>query len=122
MKRFVSIVMIALVVLAMSAGTAFASVCIAPSCAGTMRCDLGATSLHMGMEMPPSTGIQARCNMGAQRTSSDIVAPQSHAERPEPAVAAPAPVLAPIVGSPAAVAFVPAGARGAPHLSAVLRL
>jgi hypothetical protein len=120
-KRFAFIAMIAVIVLAMTAGTAFASVCFGPRCDGPMRCETGVVDGHAGMH-EPSGSVRGSCSMGDNHRTSDISASQSSSERPAPSavtptVAAPPALVVSVLSVP-----VPADARGAPHLSAVLRL
>jgi len=117
LRRFVAILTIVLLVLAMSAGTAFASVCTGSACDGAMLC-------------APTTSMS--CPMGGgqsmQHSSCDHTAQQVRDATPtEPGhdiyvTVAPAPVV-PTAGflGGLPVRFHAPDARGAPHLSVVIR-
>lgn len=119
MKRFATITMLAVVVLAMTVGPAFASVCAASQCGPVMVCE---------MALSPECPMQS----GATMTHSDCAhAPDgrfgewiSTQSGPEAGLAA-AP-LSGVVTPPAAIlggSVLPlADARGAPHLTSVIRI
>lgn len=120
MKRFAAIVTIVVVVLAMSAGTAFASVCAGGTCdrqlmvcpdTGSMACPMnaGATMAH------------SECGHPIDRGARDVVSAQTatdHAVVSTPLAVVPAGFS---VGSLAPLALA-ADARGAPHLTTVIRI
>ena len=119
MKRLAAILTIAVVVLAMTAGPAFASACAGASCGPKMACEQSAT-----LTCPMNTGVpyaNAGCGHPMDRGSRDVASTQ------------PAPdhglVHAPLVGVfvrpavPMAPATFPLiDARGAPHLTSVIRI
>ncbi len=120
MKRFAAIVTIAVVVLAMSAGTAFASVCVGSACGRSMVCSLattaacpmenGALMSHSSCDHQPGSGIR------------DVVAPQPQGSEYALVVVTPGPVLAPLALSGVSSALLAPDARGAPHLTSVIRI
>lgn len=129
MRRVLSIAIVAALVLVLSAGTAFASTCAVAPC-DAMRamappmadhgCAPSVEQKHCEDGAPAT--MSARCNMKpALRTSEAASSPST---APEITSAAVAGVLAPatILGSSAVPAPLAADARGAPHLSAVIRI
>lgn len=119
MKRFAAIVTIVVVVLAMSAGTAFASVCAGGTCAsitmvcseaGTASCPMGVTQmLHSSCAHPMDRG--SHDGVASTQTVDQAVVSSFFAQ---PAAG---PVLRALVPASAAV-----DARGAPHLTSVIRI
>jgi hypothetical protein len=117
-KRFAAIVTIAIVVLAMTAGPAFASACAATECGSAMGCALAAS---------PACPMRT----GAPTARSTCPQPMDHGVR-EAVPVQPAPVVA-LVGTQSLAAAgsatlagcsapLLADARGAPHLTAVIRI
>jgi hypothetical protein len=129
LRRVFAIAIVAALVLVLSAGTAFASTCAVAPCEAmramaSPMADLGCTPsvarAHRDTGAPAS--MSARCDMRPeQRTGDTSSVPRS---APEISSAVVAGVLAPAVlsGSSAVPAPVAADARGAPHLSAVIRI
>jgi hypothetical protein len=119
LKRFAAIVTIAVVVLALSAGTAFASVCAGGSCGEAMVCP-PSTSTACPME----TGqvmTHSSCDHQADQGARDSVNPQvSHESAVVSTVLAVVPTTPILRGIVAAMAA--PDARGAPHLTAVIRI
>ena len=120
MKRFAAIVTIALVILAMSAGTAFAGVCVGSTCSTTtMVCpESGTVSCPMGNG---AVMAHSSCSHPMDRGARDLVSGQTapeHAVVSTPLAALPASFA---IGALAPVSSVP-DARGAPHLTAVIRI
>lgn len=120
MKRIAAIVTIAVVVLAMSVGTAFASVCAGGSCEGRgMMCPAVATAacpMKGGLAMTHSS-----CSHPAQLGTRDILSAQ--ADHSLPAIVSTLAVLPPRSALSGLVYAMPApDARGAPHLTAVIRI
>lgn len=119
MRRFAAIVTIAVVVLALTAGPAFASVCAGAACGPAMVCATGATPA-CPMENG-ATMAHAACGHPMDRGSRDVASTQS---APDPGLAA-APhagvVVQPARPLPAAT-FPMVDARGAPHLTSVIRI
>ncbi len=119
MKRFVAIVTIALLVLAMTAGTAFASVCVGSACGDVMIC---APTASVSCPMDSGQTMQhSSCDHTAQAQPRDATPTESgHATFMAAVQVTPIPATS-LVGRahPGALA---ADARGAPHLTAVLRL
>lgn len=117
MRRFVAILTIALLVLAMTAGTAFANVCTGNVCDGAMLC-------------APTSSVSCPMGIGQsmQHSSCDHTAEQLREATPtQPghdvfvataplAVVPPAPLLGRLALEGHAT-----DARGAPHLSVVVR-
>jgi hypothetical protein len=123
LRRVFAIAIVAALVLVLSAGTAFAP-CEAMRAMASPMADLGCTPsvarAHRDTGAPAS--MSARCDMRPeQRTGDTSSVPRS---APEISSAVVAGVLAPAVlsGSSAVPAPVAADARGAPHLSAVIRI
>jgi hypothetical protein len=119
LKRFAAIVTIVVVVLAMSAGTAFANVCASGACDGRMTVCSETASTACPMDGGVATVGHTSCEHTTDRTTGDVASGQTA----EHAVAS-APLTLPAVaasGGPASVS--PAtDARGAPHLTAVIRI
>lgn len=119
MKRFVSIATIAVVILAITAGPAFASACATMECGPVIACAMTASPT-----CPMSNGkavFHDSCVHPTERAVREGVVSDPtphHAMAALPAVALPIPVLR-CTGSVASLA---PDARGAPHLTAVLRL
>lgn len=118
MKRSAAIVTIVVVVLAMTAGPAFASVCAATRCGQTTGCALADS---------PSCPMRT----GAPTAGATCPQPMDHGTREAvPAQSAPSAAMAvaplPALSDPAALfgggAMPLADARGAPHLTAVIRI
>lgn len=129
LKRALVIGLVAMLVLVLSAGTAFASACTAAPCAA-MRAQAAATA-GSGCEAFTGAGTRcdggwpaalgARCTMKPERHTSDQGAPASAPDLSVAAVSgAPMPVHA--AGGPVLPATVPVDARGAPHLVSVIRI
>jgi hypothetical protein len=123
MKRFVAIVTIAVLILAMTAGSAFAY-----SCAGNVCCGMPATVPSCA----PATS--AACPMGGGSVMQHSACERGDASQPLRATSVQSPhdlaavcvavVRAPRAGVLSALltpAFAP-DARGAPHLTSVLRI
>jgi hypothetical protein len=120
LKRFAAIVTIVVVVLAMSAGTAFASVCVGMTCSTQAMVCSESASTSCPMENGAAMA-HASCGHQLDRGARDAVSGQVG---PEYAV----------VGTPIAVlpadtvvrglaSMLPASdARGAPHLTTVIRI
>jgi hypothetical protein len=117
-KRLAAIVTIAVVVLAMTAGPAFASVCAATDCGVSMTCSLAASPL-----CPMRTGapiLGAACPQPMDHGVREAVPVQ-----PTPPAALAATPLQAVAGTAAlagSAATPLADARGAPHLTAVIRI
>ena len=117
MRRFVAILTIVLLVLAMTAGTAFANVCSGSACDGAMLC-----APTTSMSCPMGTG------QSMQHSSCDHTAAQLREATPtEPghpiyvtSVQALTIASVRLLGSLPSATHAP-DARGAPHLSAVSR-
>ena len=119
MKRFVAIVTIALLVLAMTAGTAFATVCVGTACGDVMVC-APTTSVSCPMDNGQSMR-HSSCDHTAQVQSRDAM-PTDPGHATFMAAVQATPIPAPnLIGRllPGAHA---SDARGAPHLTAVLRI
>jgi hypothetical protein len=111
--------MIAFVVLAMSVGPAFASVCAGSTCDMDAVC-APATNDVCVMESGPAM-MHALCTHQAGHDSSDLVPVQPGPD----GAAAVVPLIGAIVfpAAPLGVRALPlADARGAPHLTSVLRI
>jgi len=119
MKRLVSITTIALVILALTAGPAFALACVGMDCSPVTECAMSATPtcpmaegkdvLHSACDEPVDRGV--REGVTADRSPHlDLAA--------VPATAQPVPALR----WTALISARTPDARGAPHLTAVLRL
>jgi hypothetical protein len=120
LKRFAAIVTIVVVVLAMSAGTAFANVCAGGTCTGNaMICpQIGTTACPMadGAAMAHSA-----CGHPVDRGARDLVSGQTNTEHA--VVSTPLAVLpASVAPSDVASALPAPDARGAPHLTTVIRI
>lgn len=122
MKRFAAIVTIAVVLLTMSVGTAFASVCAAAS----SSCDDVAMvcPVSTSAACPMDSGQAMRhspCGHSADKIARDSVAPQAGHQDAVVSIA-----LAVVPTPPAPCGFIAASAapdaRGAPHLTAVIRI
>jgi hypothetical protein len=119
LKRFAAMTMIAVVVLAMTVGPAFASVCAASQCGPVMPCEMAASP-----DCPMRTGVtltHSDCTHAPDGRFGDLVSSQSG---PESGLAA-----APLSGAVAPPAAILSGsmlplvdARGAPHLTSVIRI
>jgi len=121
MKRFAAIVTIAVVIFTMSVGTAFASVCaMGETCGGeVMACEMSAPAAC------PMGGGQVMTHGGCDH-STDGVARDSVSLQPVHEKAAIATSLVVVPTVPVLRGFVAAtaapDARGAPHLTAVIRI
>lgn len=120
MKRFAAIVTVVVVVLAMSAGTAFANVCVGGSCDGSMAlCSAGASAV-----CPMGGGFaiaRPGCDHGLDKGAREAVFAQTGTDRVVGVLAPLAAVPDPVTVS-AALASPAADARGAPHLTIVIRI
>jgi hypothetical protein len=127
MKRFVAIVTIAVLVLAMSAGSAFAYSCVGNAC-----CSIPATAPGSASACAPAAS--AACPMDAGTVMQHSACVRGDAGRPLGATSVQTPDEVPAVcvaavsvprshalGALPASAFAP-DARGAPHLTSVLRI
>jgi hypothetical protein len=120
LKRFAAIVTIVVVVLAMSVGTAFASVCAGGSCSST------------AMLCPDAGTMACPMNNGAPMAHSDCGQPMDHSAQsavsgqPVPQIVVASAPLAVVPGDVTlggVASSLPAtDARGAPHLSTVIRI
>ncbi|HEY5277695.1 MAG TPA: hypothetical protein VIK38_14400 [Coriobacteriia bacterium] len=120
MKRLVSIVTLVVVVLAFSAGPAFTSVCSGSDCGPAMVCEMAATPACPMLNGAPL--IHGTCGHpmgGADQDAASV--PTGHHE--------PVLAVAPLAGSTVRLSTAPcawvlplADARGAPHLTAVIRI
>ena len=119
MKRFAAIVTIAVVVLAMTAGPAMASVCAGSQCGEAMVCDQAYTP-----QCPRQNGAvmaHGDCGHSADRTVTGVVSNQAGPDFG--LVGAPLPgALVPPTAALGVGAFPLADARGAPHLTSILRI
>lgn len=128
MKRALVIGLVAMLVLVLSAGTAFASACTAAPCAA-MRAQASASGQGCEAFTGPGTrcdggspaALGARCTMKPERHTSDQGAPAAAPDLSVAAVSG-APAQAPAAGGPVLPATVPVDARGAPHLVSVIRI
>jgi hypothetical protein len=119
LRRFLAVITIAVVVLAITAGPAFASVCAGSMCGTVMVCapvTTDACPMESGSPM-----MHTLCTHQADHGSRDVVAVPS---APDSTLA-----VVPLVGAvifPAtplgAGTFPLADARGAPHLTTVIRI
>lgn len=119
MKRFAAIATIALVVLTLGVGPAFASVCTAVACGPTMACPQAASpACPMKTGAPVARGA---CGHPMDHGSRDVV---SNTATPDHGLAVTpiSGVIPPAVAVLTSAAFPLADARGAPHMTAVLRL
>jgi hypothetical protein len=120
MRRFVAIATIVLLVLAMTAGTAFANVCTGSTCSDPMlRPSVASKSC------PTDAGQSTRhfsCNHTAQAEPRDnaTLAQSGHDTFVSAARATVVPPALSLVGLPREVQA--SDARGAPHLSVVIRI
>jgi hypothetical protein len=119
LKRFALIVTIAVVVLAIGVGPAFASVCAAVACSPATMCPVGSSAA-----CPMKTGApvaRAVCGQPMDHGLRDAVSSHTAPDRGLTVALLPGAPVAPaaIVG---AVTTPLADARGAPHLSAVIRI
>ncbi|MDO8964573.1 MAG: hypothetical protein Q7W30_08810 [Coriobacteriia bacterium] len=130
MRRFVAIVIVTALVLALSAGTAFASACAVAPCAAmqaitTMTdhgCSPAAVQDSCASPMQSPASMQARCDMKPETRTGDASSAPRTAPELTSAVVVDVLVPAALIGSSAAPAPVPVDARAAPHLSAVIRI
>jgi len=120
-KRFAFIAMTVVIVLAMTAGTAFASACFASRCDRPMGCETGVVDGHAGMHRPMSDA-RVSCNMGDKHRTSDASVSQASLDRSASFAVIPAVTSLPAPADSVLPAPVSGRARGAPQLSAVLRL
>lgn len=120
MKRFAAIVAVATLVLTMSVGTAYAGVCVGMDCsemtwtcaeAGTPACP------DMGGDAP---ALHDACQHGPEREADEAVAVTPALE--QALVADPLPLTEPELPQGIAPASSAPDARGAPHLTAVIRI
>jgi hypothetical protein len=119
LRRFAVIATIALVVLTLGVGPAFASVCTAVACGPAMACPQAASpACPMKTGAPVARGA---CGHPMDHGSRDVV---SSTPTPDRGLAvAPIPgLVVPAVAVLSSGAFPLADARGAPHMTAVLRL
>jgi hypothetical protein len=119
MKRFVAIVTIAVLVLAMTAGTAFASVCVGTACGDVMVC-APTTSVSCPMDNGPSMA-HSSCDHTAQVQSRDAT-PTDTGHATYMAVVHATPIPAAHLLGRLSLGARASDARGAPHLTAVLRI
>lgn len=116
MRRFASICAIVIVVLAMTAGSAFAAGCGSAPCSST-SC---AVKLVSDCPMQGATAIASTCQHAGHQAPADVTSPQRVAD---PGVAAVVAIPVPRLAIAAATADgLKADARGAPHLTAVIRI
>jgi len=119
LKRFAAIVTIAVVVLAMTAGPAMASVCAGSQCGEAMVCDQAYTP-----QCPMQNGAvmsHGDCGHSADRSAAATVSNQAGPDFG--LVGAPLPgALVPPTAALGMSAFALADARGAPHLTSVIRI
>jgi hypothetical protein len=115
-RRVLLITVVAVLVLVLSAGTAFASACAVAPCDA-----MKAIAAPMAAAGCPSSGVRAHCDMQPKQLTSDTSAPRTP---PEVSSGVVADVLVPatVFGSSAVPALPAADARGAPHLTAVIRI
>ena len=129
MRRVLTIALVAALVLVLSAGTAFASACAVAPC-DAMRATTAPMADHgcapklvtKHCETRTPAAMRAVCNMQAgQRTGDSSSVPST---APDISSAALTGMLAPAIvhGSSAVPAPLAADSRGAPHLSAVIRI
>jgi hypothetical protein len=117
MRRFVAIVTIAMLVLAMSAGTAFASVCTGGACGRVMLC---APTTSMACPMDSGVSMQhSTCDHTAQQVREATPTQAGHDIFVVSVPALTIPSLH-VLGGLFAATHAP-DARGAPHLSMVSR-
>jgi len=119
MKRFVAIVTIAVLVLAMTAGTAFASVCVGTACGPVMAC---APTTSPTCPMGSGQSMQhSSCNHTAEMQSRDAT-PTDTCHATYMAVVHATPIPAAHLLGRLSLGAHASDARGAPHLTAVLRI
>ena len=119
MRRFLSIITIAVVVLAITAGPAFASVCAGNMCGEVMVCT-PVTSTACPMESGTPM-MHALCNHTVDHGSRDAVSVPAGVDAVVAVTALPGSVIGP--QAPLGVGTVlRADARGAPHLTSVIRI
>ena len=119
MKRFAAIVTIAVVVLTLGVGPAFASVCTAVACGPAMACPQAASvNCPMTSGAPVARGA---CGHPMDHGSRDVVSSPTAPDRVL-AVTPMSGLAAPDVAVLGVRALPLVDARGAPHMSAVLRL
>lgn len=118
LKRLLSILTIAVVVLAVTAGPAFASVCAGTMCGEVMLCSPTTTSA-CPMESGPM--MHSLCTHGADHGSHDVVVTSPAPQHGLPST--------PLEGTAQGTATLLrsglcplADARGAPHLTTVIRI
>lgn len=119
MKRFAVIVTIAVVVLAMTAGPAMASVCAASQCGEAMVCDQVYTP-----QCPMQSGsvmTHGACGHTADQSTSGVVSNQTGPDFGLVGASLPA-ALVPPTAALGVSAFPLVDARGAPHLTSVIRI
>jgi hypothetical protein len=117
-RRFAAIVTIAAVVLAMTAGPAFASACAATGCGPAMACSqlasptcpmrTGAPTAHTSCPQPMDHGTRDAVSVQPARATGLAGTPFQAATDPVTHIGCSAPLFA--------------DARGAPHLTAVIRI
>jgi hypothetical protein len=118
MRRIAAIITIAVVVLAMTAGPAFASACVATECGPAMACSLVASPtcpMRTGAPMVQTSCPQPMDHGTREAVSVQPTPPASMVGTAFQAAASPAT----LAGSGAPLL---ADARGAPHLTAVIRI
>jgi hypothetical protein len=121
LKRFGVIIVVAVVVLAIGAGPAFASLCAGATCRPMMA---RAMTMSVSTSCETKTGVSmptAACPLASGQAARDVVSNQAG-----PDLALAAVPLARLVVPPATVVGVGVtpliDARGAPHLSSVIRI
>jgi hypothetical protein len=119
LRRFLSIITIAVVVLAVTAGPAFASVCAGNMCGEVMVCT-PVTSTACPMESGTPM-MHSLCNHTADHGSRDVVSVPTGTDGVPAVAALPGSVIRP--QAPIGVGTsLHADARGAPHLTSVIRI
>jgi hypothetical protein len=119
MKRFAAMVTIVVLVLAMSAGTAFANVCPGGTCDGRMMVCAPASSTACPMG-GGAVMTHSGCSHSDDTGARDVVSPQTGLEFG--VVSAPLAVVPPLAGPSGLASLLPMrDARGAPHLTTVSR-
>jgi len=118
-KRFASILTIAIVILAITAGPAFAAVCAGAQCAPMMVCATSSTpSCPMKSDAPTA---RSSCAHPMEKATGDAVQSKAGFEHAPAVVPARGIVVRPATSGRVATHSV-ADARGAPHMTSVIRI
>jgi hypothetical protein len=120
-KRLAAIIVIVTLVLAVTAGPAFASACPCGACAdSTMSCSVAA-ALSCQTPMSSSSTALGSCDSRSERIAREGTVVEPGSEHVAVASALTARIAPAAYAAPAPASIAP-DARGAPHLTAVLRI